>query len=141
MKSRTATSDIENLPNAELEVMASLWQQGEATVRQIREAMATYRPMTHGAVVTLLKRLEAKELVVKAKGDVGKAFVYTPTLRPSSAYRRVIGKLLERVFGGNSVTLVASLFETKPPSPEELDELERLLDQLRQRTQEKGAPQ
>ena len=121
----------DRLPDAELEVMACLWRLRKATARQLREGLAGYRPLAHASVVTLLNRLEAKGLVRRAKGPVGKAFVYTPTGRPGKTYRRVIGDVLQRVFGGNGPALVASLFETQPPTPEEVEQLQRLLDQLR----------
>ena len=121
----------DRLPDAELEVMACLWRLRKATARPLREGLAGYRPLAHASVVTLLNRLEAKGLVRRAKGPVGKAFVYTPTGRPGKTYRRVIGDVLQRVFGGNGPALVASLFETQPPTPEEVEQLQRLLDQLR----------
>lgn len=123
----------ERLPDAELEVMACLWQLRKATARQLREAMMDYRPMAHTSIVTLLGRLEAKGMVKRAKGPVGKAFVYAPLRRPDKTYRRVIGDVLQRVFGGNKPALVASLFETEPPTPDEVAELQRLLDRLRQK--------
>lgn len=125
----------ERLPDAELEVMACLWRLQEATARQLREAMHAYRPMAQTSMVTLLGRLEAKGLVKRAKGPVGKAFVYTPLRRPGKTHRRVIGDVLQRIFGGNGPALVASLFETQPPTPVELVELQRLLDRLRQKSQ------
>lgn len=128
----------ERLPDAELEVMACLWQLREATARQLREAMLEYRPMAHTSMVTLLGRLEAKGMVKRAKGPVGKAFVYAPLRRPNKTYRRVIGDVLERIFGGNGPALVASLFETKPPTPAELAQLQDLLDRLRRKNQPRG---
>ena len=128
----------ERLPDAELEVLACLWQLREATARQLREAMTGYRPMAHTSMVTLLGRLEAKGLVKRAKGPVGKAFLYTPMRRPGKTYRRVIGDVLQRIFGGNGPALVASLFETQPPTAAELVELQQLLDRLRKRTDPKG---
>jgi BlaI family penicillinase repressor len=128
----------ERLPDAELEVMARLWGLGKATARQLREAMEDYRPMAHTSMVTLLGRLEAKGLVTRAKGPVGKAFVYTPTRRPGGTYRRVIGDVLQRIFGGSGPALVAALFETQPPTPAEVEELQRLLDKLRQKADRKG---
>jgi predicted transcriptional regulator len=127
----------DRLPDAELEVMACLWQLREATARQLREAMMDYRPMAHTSMVTLLSRLEAKRMVKRVKGPVGKAFVYAPLRRPNKTYRRVIGDVLERIFGGNQPALVASLFETQPPTPAEIAELQRLLDRLRQKNRSK----
>jgi BlaI family transcriptional regulator, penicillinase repressor len=128
----------ERLPDAELEVIACLYQQDEATARQIRESMKGYRPMAHGSVDTLLKRLEGKGLVTRRKGPVGKAFLYKPTRNPGPTYRRVVQNLLERVFGGNGIALVTSLFETQPPTREELDALQELLDELRERNSKRG---
>ncbi len=130
-KSGPKPGQEQRLPDAELEVLAHLWRDGTATAREIREALDHYRPMAHGSVATLLGRLRAKGLVARRKGPVGKAFVYKPTRRPGPGYRRVVGEMLQRVFGGNSVALVTSLFETQPPTPDELEELQRLLDQLR----------
>lgn len=122
-----------DLPEAELEVLACLWQKKEATARQVREAMAPYRPMTHGAMATLLTRLLAKGLVARRKSDVGKAFLYAPTRVPEATYRRVMRDLRDRIFGGSGITMVASLFETRPPTAHELDQLQALLDNLRTR--------
>ena|SRR5579863_3794745 len=119
------------LPDAELEVLACLWRKGEATAREIREAMVTYRPLTHSAVSTLLTRLQDKGLVTRRKGPVGKAFLFRAARQPKRTHRRLVGDLLERVFGGDALAVVSSLFETRPPSPDELDRLQQLLDDLR----------
>jgi predicted transcriptional regulator len=126
------------LPDAELDVLACLWRHGETTARQIRETMKHYRPMAHGSVMTLLGRLQEKGLVSREKGPVGKAFVYRATQRPALTYRRLVKNLLQRVFGGRSVALVASLFETQPPTPDEIRDLQQLLDRLRLKTSKEG---
>jgi BlaI family penicillinase repressor len=128
----------ELLPNAEMEVLACLWQQEQATVRQIREAMQSYRPMTHGSVFTLLRRLEDKQMVSREKGPSGKALIFKPIVRPGSTHRRVVRSLVDRIFGGSGVALVASLFETSPPTREEIRELQQLLNKLRRTRTTKG---
>ena len=57
------------LPDAELDLLAALCRAGEATARELRDTLAPYRPMAHGSVLTLLGRLEAKQLVDKRKGE------------------------------------------------------------------------
>jgi len=123
----------DSVPAAELEVLACLWQRDRATAREIRETVAPFRPMTHGAMLTLLKRLEEKGLVEKTSEKVGKAFVYRATGAGGPAYGRIMRDLRRRIFGGSGVTMVASLFESAPPSAEELEELEQLLRDLRAR--------
>lgn len=130
---KSSETAVERLPGAELEVLACLSHIGQATARQIRETMGTYRPMTHGSMVTLLKRLEAKGFVTHAKGDVGKAFVYRPTKSARPMHRRIIRDVVHRIFGGNGVEMVSTLFDSKPPTSRELNDLQDLLDQLRAR--------
>jgi BlaI family transcriptional regulator, penicillinase repressor len=120
-----------DLPDAELEVLACLQRQNQATAREIRELMQAYRPMGHASVLTLLTRLEAKRLVTREKGPVGKAFVYLPTQRSRKTGSHLLKKIVQRVFHGDGVALVTSLFQTKPPSRDELVRLERLLTDLR----------
>jgi len=116
-----------------MDVLAALCRAGEATARILRDALESYRPMAHGSILTLLGRLETKGLVKRRKGEVGKAFVYRPTAAGRSMFRPVIKTLLHRVFGGNSVSFVASLLESKPPTPKEIEDLQHLLDDLRER--------
>jgi len=124
-----------DLPSAERDVLTCLHRLGEATARKIRESLAEYRPMAHGSVLTLLKRLEDKGLVTKTKGDVGKAFVYQARQQPRVTFRGIVKQMVQRVFHGDSVALVASLFETKPPTAEEVRRLQAMLDELKSQNQ------
>jgi predicted transcriptional regulator len=124
----------QSLPDAELDVLACLWRHGELTARKIREAMDEYRPMTHSAVSTLLARLHDKGLVARRKGPVGKALLFRAIPRPKRGYQRILGDLLDRVFGGDPLAVVSSLFETRRPTAEELDQLQALVHQLREQS-------
>jgi BlaI family transcriptional regulator, penicillinase repressor len=126
------------LPDAELDVMTCLWRVPAATAREIREMLHLRRPMAHASVCTLLNRLEAKGLVVRQRAPVGKAFLYRAATEPQRAHRRLVRKLLDGVFGGNGVALVASLLESRPPNETELAELERLLKDLRENQSRKA---
>jgi len=122
---------IEELPDAEFDVMSCLWANGPATAREIRESLDRRRPMAHATVCTLLKRLEDKGCVSREKSGVGKSFRYKATIRQSGPAKRMLDRLLDRAFAGDGVALVTSLLETRPPSEEEIGELERLLSDLK----------
>jgi BlaI family transcriptional regulator, penicillinase repressor len=126
-----------DIPAAELEVLACLKRLHTATAREIRETMLSFRPMAHGSVVTLLTRLEAKHLVTKEKGPVGKAFVYSVTEAAGTVYRNVLQRFLHRIFGGDSMHLVASVFETKPPDRKQVRELEQMVADLKAKARSK----
>ena len=120
----------EQPPDAELDVLAHLWRCRQATAREVREALNGYRPMAHGSVVTLLKRLEAKGLVARSKGQVGKAFVYRPTRSSRPTFQRIVRDIADRIFGGNSLEMVSTLFDSKLPTQDELKQLQEMLDKL-----------
>ena len=120
-------------PDAELDVLACLWQRGAATAREVREMLDSYRPMAHGSAVTLLNRLLTRGLVAREKAPVGKAFVYKPTEAARPTRRRILRRIAERIFGGNGVEMVSTLLDATPPTSEELDRLQSLLDELRKR--------
>ena len=134
--SRSNRTAPKRLPDAELDVMASIWQRGEATAREVREAMAPYRPMTHGSMVTLLKRLAAKGWLEREKGPIGKAFVYRAIRRPEPTQRQILSDLVRRVFAGNGVALISTLLDSDPPTSAELDRLQKLFDELREKQAE-----
>lgn len=120
----------EPLPEAELEVLVRLHQAGEAEASEIRRRLAPVRPLSHASVMTLLGRLEAKGLVRRRKAEVGKAFVYSATRDPETTYRGVIGRVLERVFAGDPVALVSSLFGARAPNEQQLERLRSLVEEL-----------
>jgi BlaI family penicillinase repressor len=88
------------LPDAERDVLACLNQLGEATVKEVQEALRSVRAMEAASVLTLLNRLESKKLVKKRKADTGKAFVFQPTKESARVCQGLMKDLFHRVFGG-----------------------------------------
>lgn len=121
------------LPEAEQDVLAALYERAPATARDIREALASRRPLAHASVVTLLGRLERRGLVSRRKADEGKAFVYTPTRDHSGAVAPLLSGLVSRLFKGRSPALVATLLESAPPDAADLEELQSLIDAWRRK--------
>lgn len=117
-----------------MEVLAVLHVRGEVDAREIREALEAYRPMSHASVLTLLGRLEAKELVTRRKGPVGKAFVYAAAKSPRPMYRSLVRRIVRRIFANDPARLVASLFDAKPPTRDELRQIRELVEDLEKRT-------
>jgi BlaI family transcriptional regulator, penicillinase repressor len=123
--------DQHRIPDAERDILACLGRLGEATVRELQQALQPIRAMEPASVLTLLKRLEAKNLVCKRKADKGKAFVFRPTEESIHARRHLVKDLFQRVFGGDTMAFMASFLETRKPTAEEIEQLQQLLDELR----------
>lgn len=119
------------IPDAERDVLACLEQLGEATVKQLRDALDDIRPMQAASVLTLLNRLEARHLVSKRKADRGKAFVFRASEKSAKAWREQVKDVFQKAFGGDTMSFMTSFFETQKPTPQEIEDLQQLLNQLK----------
>jgi len=97
--------------------------------RSIVSAIEPLRTLGHSSVVTLLGRLEAKGLVSRRPAPTGKAFLYRAS-NADATFGGVLARLAARVFGGDRLSLVSTLFRSSPPSAREIEDLRRLVDEL-----------
>ena len=132
-KASAGKASVASIPNAELDVLACVWQEGPVTARRIREKMLKYRPMAHGSVVTLLTRLEIKKLVTKDKGPVGKAFLFRSTRKPDAIYKKLAGDMVNRVFAGDTAAMVQALFDAHAPTIGELAEIQKAVSAVKKK--------
>jgi len=113
----------------ELEILKVLWDQGEATVRQVYEVMRQHAPIVQNTVQAFLRTMEDKGLVEHRLH--GRTFVYRPASPPQQTRRQLTRRLLERVYDGAMDQLVDNLLSLRRPSDEELARLEELIQQAR----------
>jgi predicted transcriptional regulator len=118
----------------ELEALKVLWERREASVRDIAEAMnaAADEPLAYTTVLSLLQVMEQKGLVEHRRS--GKAYVYLPRVERQSTFRGIAGRFLEKVFDGSLDEYLVHALESKRLSDAELDELEAMLAEARQRS-------
>lgn len=125
------------IPDAERDVLVCLTQLEEATVKEISEALQPVRQLEPSSVMTLLKRLESRKLVTRRKADKGKAFLFRATRESTRAYRHLMNDLFQNVFGGDTLSFMSSFFETRKPTETEINQLQELLDDLRNKKNKK----
>lgn len=116
-----------NLRPAELQlaIMQVLWQRGEATVAEVRQALEPRRRLAYTTVGTMLAKMEANGQV--RHRTEGRVNVYRPALSRDKVTRTMVGDLTERLFGGDVTELVCHLLDGRDMSREELAELKRLI--------------
>ncbi len=99
---------------------------GEATAREITEALNRDDEIAHSTVQTLLRGLEDKRAV--AYRVEGRVFVFYPLIKEDKVRTSAARDLVERIFGGNAAELMAHLLKHEKVSPEELAELRQLIN-------------
>jgi BlaI family penicillinase repressor len=111
------------LTRFELEILELLWPLGEASVREVQEAIPEKSRPAYTTVQTIVQRLEQKGAVRRTR-KVGNALMFAPAITRKSAYRRLIDELLD-LFGGSAQPLVAHLLQSGKLTLEDLKALEK----------------
>ena len=116
----------DGLTPLELELMEVLWRIAPAKVQSVRGALAAKRDLAYTTVQTMLNILQRKGRVDRVLE--GRAYVYRPTLSRAKAVSQAAGELIDRMFGGSPEKLVLHLVESSQITPEQLAEIQQLLD-------------
>jgi BlaI family penicillinase repressor len=122
----------------ELEALKVLWDRGEATVRDLADAMNAGAKqsgddeLAYTTVLSLLQVMEQKGLVAHRRE--GKAYVYVPRVERQSTIGRMASSFLEKVFDGAVDEYLVHALESKRLSSDELDQLDAMLASARERS-------
>jgi len=100
---------ILDLSPLELDCMNALWPVGEATVRDIQQALYPTRPRAYTTIMTILDRMAQKGIVLRHKS--GRAWVYRPNLSAQEARSQALAHLVDGFFAGSSEGLAKHLAE------------------------------
>jgi predicted transcriptional regulator len=119
------------LPKSELEIARLVWKLGEATVRQVADALPGERRLDYWTVQTYLRRLAAKGYLRCVR--VGRTNVYRSAVRPATVVREAVADLVNRLFDGDALPLMQHLIQDRGLTDEEIDRLQQTLDQLKAR--------
>ena len=115
--------------DAELEILAVLWDRGPSSVRHVAKALG--REHAYTTVLKLLQIMTEKGLVQRR--EFGRLHVYTASESRDQTQRQLVRDLLKLAFGGSTAQLVMRALSASKASPEELAEIRKLLDQRRGR--------
>lgn len=116
---------------SELEVLKVLWDEGPCTVRQVHAALHDRgRRVAYTTVMTFLNRLEQKGSVAADKR--GLAYVYRAVVSREKLSRSRLKTLVQEMYDGAAGSLVLHLVKSEQLTPNEVAELQKLLDKLEQ---------
>lgn len=109
--------------------MKAVWARGDATVRDVYEALLERRQIAYTTVMTMMNVLEKKGHL--RKKEEGRSFVYRPTRPQRQVVGSMVREFVERVFAGDAAPLLAHLVENEKLTSEELDALARRIEEKR----------
>ena len=121
---------IRRLPDSELAVMQVLWDKERPVTRpEIDEALAEEKSWTTSTIVALLARLEAKGFLTHEKQ--GRGYLYRARISRDEYLASESSALLESLYRGSAKNFLAALHRGGSLNEQEIDELERYLDELK----------
>ncbi len=117
---------------AELEILQVLWQEQPATVKTVHERLAAKRQVGYTTILKQMQRMyEEKGLLTRTQE--GKVHYYSAVHARSEIQSSLLDRLVDSAFGGSTLRLALRALGRKPATPEELEELQRWLDQQKKK--------
>jgi BlaI family penicillinase repressor len=121
-------SSLPKLTDAEFEIMAIVWEEGETTVNHVWEAINRQRqaPLSRTTILVQMSRLEEKKWL---KHRVhGRTFLYYSTRKKDETLENLVGDIHDRLFKGSSSELVRCLLKSVKISKAEIQKLKEIID-------------
>lgn len=115
------------LTKSELVVLKVLWREGELSAREVHEGLPDALEWAYSTTRTTVDRMAGKGLL--AKRSFHGIYLYGPRISRAAGLAGVVRDLAERVLETDYAPVVSLFAEANDLSPEEVDELERLLEE------------
>jgi len=114
---------------SELEILQILWHKGVATVREVHEELAATKDVGYTTTLKLMQIMHEKGLV--KRDDSMRTHVYQAAVNKEKTQKHLLGKMIDSLFGGSPTQLVIQALGEHKASPEELERIQALLNDLK----------
>lgn len=110
----------------EVAILRALWKLGPSTVREVREEIGQDTGYT--TILKIMQLMTEKGLV--ARDEAARTHIYRATRPAEETQRHLLRDLMDRAFNGSPMKLIMQALSAKKSSPEELEELKKLIDEI-----------
>ncbi|MDX1956017.1 MAG: BlaI/MecI/CopY family transcriptional regulator [Chitinophagaceae bacterium] len=114
---------------SELEILQVLWDKGTATVREVHEELSKTKEAGYTTTLKLMQIMNEKGLV--KRDNSMRSHVYQPAVNREKTQKHLLNKMIDSLFGGSPTQLVIQALGNNKTSPEELEKIQELLDNLK----------
>ncbi len=125
MKDRSTGQNVA-VTELELSILQQIWEQGnQATVNSIVENWPETKRPGYTTILKTLQKMERKGIV--GHRSAGKKYVYFPKLSKEKVTRKRLNTIIQRVFAGNKISFAEYFVNSNRFSPDEIEELKKLI--------------
>jgi predicted transcriptional regulator len=114
----------------ELQILRILWELGPSSSREIHLRLAEEKDTNYSTTVKMLSVMLEKGLV--KRDETVRPQIYRPAMSQEKAQQRMLNDLIRKVYEGSAKSLVMQALSSSRASQEDLDEIRRLIDELKQ---------
>lgn len=114
---------------SELEILQVLWERDKASVREVHEELLKTKEAGYTTTLKLMQIMFEKGLV--SRDDSFKTHIYQASVSKEKTQQHLLGKMINTLFGGSSTKLVLQALGNHKATPAELEEIQRLLNNLK----------
>jgi predicted transcriptional regulator len=114
---------------SELAILQVLWDKGQASVREVHEVLSEHKNSGYTTTLKLMQIMHEKGIV--SRDDSSKIHIYRPNISRENTQQQLVGKMIHTLFGGSSSQLVLQALGNHSPNATELEEIEALIAQLK----------
>lgn len=114
---------------SELEILQVLWNEQQATVRQVHEELSKTKESGYTTTLKLMQIMHEKGLVTR--NDSNKTHIYQPAISREITQQQFVNKMINTLFAGSSANLVMQALGGHNASSEELEKIQELINQLK----------
>lgn len=114
----------------ELEILQILWRKKSATVREVHEEIALTKECGYTTTLKIMQIMYDKQLV--ARNDSKKIHLYSPIVSKEKTQKQFLGKIINTLFSGSTSQLVLQALGNEKPSDDEIEEIQIMLNKLKQ---------
>jgi predicted transcriptional regulator len=118
--------DSSPLTDAQREIMEVVWQSGDVTVSEVRDALASRRQLARNTVQTMMTRLEERGWLKHRQR--GRTFVYSANRPKAVSLGAKVAQMVDRFFAGSPEEMVTALLEYRGLSPDEAARIRDMID-------------
>jgi BlaI family transcriptional regulator, penicillinase repressor len=116
---------------SELEILQILWEREAATVREVHEELSKTKSCGYTTTLKLMQIMFEKGIVTR--DDRAKTHIYKAAVSRKKTQKQFLDKMINGLFAGSSTQLVLQALGNQKASKSELDEIQKYLDDLKNR--------
>jgi len=118
-----------DLSRAEYDILRTLWNAGRLSVREVHDQLTETYNWAYTTTKTMMDRMVNKELL--SRESFHGVFVYNPLITRPAGLARMVQFFADRVLEMDVGSVVSLFARSKSLSPDEIEELNKLLTETK----------